>query len=155
MLVSIEKHPVGDTWKYVFLTEDNDEVVGSSSYHVPERLGQVALTREIGLIKAFKGSPEMFWVRFRELRWEGEKKEEVKEEPKEETEVLPEQVRFRNGHTVSYKEAEQILHREDCALCQGPIAESELADTILTTNKTLICCDCIRQGRHFAFGFGQ
>jgi len=143
----------GNMYRYLFISEDDamEDIIAMSSVYQPERVGAFASAKEIGIIKQGKGVPEYKFVKFRELEWEQTAKEPVKEEEDQPGKL----VRFQNGHQLSQEDARRVLQREDCALCQGPINENEIADTIITTNKTLICKDCIVQGRHFAFGFGQ
>lgn len=147
---SIEAMPEGKTFRYVFLDPDNTEYVAMSSYNYPEKMGKVAYTREVGIMEMVNKSYN--FVRFRELRWEDDEKAE---QPKKEEEDLQTEVRFRNGRTIKREQLRRLLKKEDCQLCGGSIEEDKAADTIMTYDNSFICHDCVHQGRHFAFGFGQ
>jgi len=136
-------------FRYMFLDPDNVEYVGMSSYHQPDKVGKVAYTREVGVMEMVNNT--FNFVKFRELRWE----DTVVEQPKEESEVPDTGVIFRNGRTIKRSQLLGLLKKEDCQLCGGPIEEDKSADTILTYDNNFICHECVRQGRHFAFGFGQ
>jgi len=146
--VSIE--PAGDKmFRYIFLDPDNEEYIGMSSNHYPDKVGKVAYTREVGIMEMVNNTYN--FVKFRELRWE----DTVVEQPKEEKEDLQAEVRFRNGRSLKRSQLLRLLKKEDCQLCGGSIEEDKSADTILTFDNNFICHDCVQQGRHFAFGFGQ
>lgn len=147
ILVMLEKMPKGQQYRAEFLSEDNEKVVAMTSSYSKDRLGQTAIASEVGVIVTHSNNDTTKFVRWRELKWEEDSKEK---------EGSPDQrVRFRTGQEMSRAEAIRILNSHDCGLCSSPIGENEIEDTILTQDKSVICKDCISQGRHFAFGFGQ
>jgi hypothetical protein len=146
LCVSVEGMPGGNMYKYTFVDESGQEVSSMSSTYLPDRVGDSAKCEEMTVVRS-PGGVETQFTKFRGIKWD-----DVKEEKKED---LPKQVRFRNGFSKARGEARQILKERCCGLCNETVREAEIPDTILTADNGLICPDCIKHGRHFAFGFGQ
>lgn len=148
LLTKVIKLEKGETYRLEFRDDDQKLVIGMTNKLVTDKLGAYAWAFEIGEIRdQFKRESTLF-TRFKELKWEQPKAPEMEGEPGK-------LVRFRTGQSKTLEEAKRIIEGKDCGLCNGIVREDEIADTILTSNGDLICPDCIKQGRHFAFGFGQ
>jgi len=152
MLCGVEKMEKGNTYRVEFIDDDNNSVIAITPTDPTDKIGAYAWAREIGVLRDnFKKEVTLF-ARFRDLEWVEPKKKEVEKKKEDQPEKL---VRFRNGVVKTAEETRSIIERQDCGLCSGFVREVEAADTILMSNGGIICPDCIKQGRHFAFGFGQ
>ena len=151
MLIDCEKMPKGTDFRLTFMDEDNAEVASYTRFDQKDRLGEEAVAYQINATRTSAGK-EFLHATYKDLKWPHESK---KPAPEEKAEVTGQSVTFRNQIQVNKSEAKRILTQHDCALCQGVVRETEIPDTILMSNKQLICPDCIKQGKHHSFGFGQ
>lgn len=148
LLSKITKMEKGETYRLEFLDPEHKPVIAITPKNVDDKLGEYAYAFEIGEIRDnFKKEVTKF-TRFKELKWEQPQVPEKEDEPGK-------LVRFRNGQQRTLEQAKRIIDGTDCGLCCGVVRETEIEQTILTGDNGLICPDCIKQGRHFAFGFGQ
>ena len=150
MLLECKKMSKGTDFRLTFMDEANHTVLSYTRFDQKDKIGQTAVCGEINVTRTH-GGEEFQFTTFKDLKWP-----EIKTtapEKKEEDPAAP--VRFRNNVAVNRSEATRILNKHDCFLCQGVVRESEIPETILMSDKKLICCDCINQGKHYSYGFGQ
>lgn len=152
MLTRIEAIEGTKQYKYFLYDDAGLEYVALSAHNYPERVGEIAkIQKHVKMENRVTGEITRF-VRFRELDWQLTPEPEEKKEPEN---PKPEAVQTYNNYILKYDQWLSYLKKEDCAVCGGPIHEHEAENTILTPSKTLICGDCIHQGKHYAFGYGQ
>lgn len=154
LCTKIEPVPNTKQYKY-FLYDDNGfEYVALSAHKQEERVGELGrIDKHMKLTDRSTGEVTRF-IKFREINWDKDKNPPP---PPEQVETRDDNgpVMTYNKYLLTREQWRSYVAKEDCAVCSGPILEKEAEDTILTPSKTLICGDCISQGKHYAFGYGQ
>lgn len=130
------------SYKYKFIDNFKAEYHAFTTKYEPEREGEMCRVRSYKRISI--GTTYERFVKWREIDWDVNK-------TLNQDEVLT----SHNGIRLTQAAFNAITKKEDCTLCQGPVLTNECSKTIITSTGTLICKDCIRDGRHHAFGFGQ
>lgn len=140
MLVTIEPG-TNRAFHYKFTDDFGQEYVAISNQHKPELLGEVCTSRSYKAVKE-KGFDFKF-VKFRELKW-------MSEGPTDQ-----DTIETQNGKKMLFETFKNIIKKEDCSICQGSVTEDEYAETLVTDNSAVICKQCIKEGKHHSYGFGQ
>lgn len=141
MLVTIE--PNNKVFHYKFVDDLGLDFVAISNQHRPELLGEIAVTMAYKAVRE-KGFDFRF-VKFRELKWLSETN------TPEDGDIIE----THNGKKMLLETFKNIIKKEDCSICQGGVSANEYADTIVTDNSTVICKQCVKEGKHYSYGFGQ
>jgi asparagine synthetase B (glutamine-hydrolysing) len=142
-----------------YLHDDNGfEYHALSAYNYKENEGEIArCNKHMKMTDRSTGEVTRF-VKYRDLVWVGTKSEIGNPPPPEQVETKEENkkpVVTYNSYLLTREAWQSYVAKEDCACCGGSIAESEAENTILTQSKTLICGDCIKDGKHYSLGYGQ
>ena len=155
-LLCTKIEPVETTKQYRYFMYDDAglEYHALSAHHYKERIGEIArILKHTKIVDRSSGEVTRF-VKFRDIDWNSSKSTEltvVKMDP----EPNPEIVQTYNNYLLKWDQWRAYINKEDCAVCGGPILEKEAENTIVTQSKTLICGDCIAQGKHYMYGYGQ
>jgi predicted glutamine amidotransferase len=142
LCTGVKKLPNG-CFEYEFADSDRQQYYAISSTVLDDSyIGRGATTKVTTKIVEEDGSYRHF-IKFRELIWDPvdvNKKDAYT---------------FKNGVVKTAEQVDMIIRKEDCVLCQGPLDEAQLHETIALKDGGHICHVCVEQGRHRAFGFDQ
>lgn len=159
-LLCTKIEPIEGTKQFKYYLHDDNgfEYHALSAYNHSEYEGEIArCDRHLKMTDHATGEVERF-VKFRDLKWI-KAKSEIGNPP-----LPPEQIETKedkkpvvtyNNYLLTREAWQSYVAKEDCACCGASIMENEAENTILTQSKTLICGDCITQGKHYSLGYGQ
>lgn len=153
LCTKFEEVPNSKQWRYIFSDDAGIEYSALSSSKQPERVGNLCKIDKHTKITDRSTGEIVRFVKFRELKWDEETQEDKTQKAIDE--VNSETVTTFNRHILSKRRWLELIARNDCAICDGPIMSGEAENTIKMHTEGLICGECIRQGKHFAYGFGQ
>lgn len=155
LCAKIEPIPNSKQYKYFLYDDAGFEYEAISASRREECIGEIGkIGKHMKITNRSTGEVTRF-IKFREIEWGTEVPAPVKVETKKEEPAENGPVMTYNKYLLTREQWRSYVAKEDCAICSGPILEREAEDTILTPSKTLICGDCISQGKHYAFGYGQ
>lgn len=154
LCTKIEPIPNSKQYKYFLYDDAGFEYEAISAHRRDEYLGEIAkIDKHMKITNRGTGEVTRF-VKFREIVWSKEIPGLTQVETEKELEEKG-PVQTYNKYLLTREQWQSYIAKEDCAICSGPILEDEAEDTILTPSRTLICGDCIKQGKHYAIGYGQ
>jgi hypothetical protein len=142
MCVAIEESKTNaKVFHYKFVDDLNIEYVAmSSSGEEKHRLGQMA--RSLVYKKLTEGRYSFNFVKFRDLEW-------IPDEPEDK------EITTVNNKKVQLSKFKELCKKQDCSICQGPVYSNEAKKTWLTEGDSFICGNCVEEGKHHAYGYGQ